>query len=306
MSCVLVLVAFWSSRWSIAAAEDKDGWSTKTNEQGKVVQELKIEAPTFTEEDQYGYNMPDRYRCDSCKAVMFHLDVDLRKKHPKSRRLKQWEYTDIMEETCRDAFQGYGVKLINGENTLSGPGLLANEDSLAPGQGAIQMGGDSWTKRLAEVCRKIVFEKMGEDEVYDNFYSKLRAEASVDGSASGSGTLADICTKDLGECRIGPKTPPRPRPRSEAEPKAKKPKKEAKKEPNKEPKAKKVSAKESSATSPSEASSTDRVSIETYVRSLAVTHGLTSDEYVTPRTQAEWDKLMLAIGGRIFSRKSEL
>lgn len=37
-------------------------------------QTLKIEAPSMTEEDQYGYNMPDRYKCDACRAVVFHLN----------------------------------------------------------------------------------------------------------------------------------------------------------------------------------------------------------------------------------------
>merc|ERR1719203_2478601 len=105
----------------------KGGWREKTNSEGKVVQELKIEAPSFTEEDQYGYIMPERYRCDSCRAVMFHLEAGLKKKHPKSRRMKQWEYTELFDDVCRDSFSGYGVKLLNGENTLSGPGLKHNE-----------------------------------------------------------------------------------------------------------------------------------------------------------------------------------
>merc|ERR1712039_483556 len=122
---------------------------------GKVVQELKIEAPSFTEEDQYGYIMPERYRCDSCRAVMFHLEEGLKKTHPKSRRLKQWEYTDAFDDICKGGFDGYGVKLINGENTLSGPGLKKNEADIAPGSGAIQMGGESWSKRLGEICAKM-------------------------------------------------------------------------------------------------------------------------------------------------------
>merc|ERR1712232_946544 len=95
----------------------------KVNDEGKVVQQLKIEAPTITEEDQYGPIMPDRNRCDACRAVMFHIDNDIRKVHPKSRRMKQWEYTDTFDETCRNGFEGYGVKLVDGENALSGPGL---------------------------------------------------------------------------------------------------------------------------------------------------------------------------------------
>merc|ERR1711998_256882 len=117
---------------------------------GRVVQELKIEAPAMTEEDQYGYVMPGQYKCDSCKAVVFHLNKAMTDRHPKSRRMKDWEYTELFEETCNGAFEGYGIKLVNGKNKLSGPGLAA-EEQLAPGSGAIQMGGESWTRRLGEV-----------------------------------------------------------------------------------------------------------------------------------------------------------
>merc|ERR1719408_952770 len=152
------------------AASDPNagGWKEKTNEEGKVVQELKIEAPAMTEEDQYGYKMPDRYKCDSCRAIMFHLDQALKKAHPKSRRMKQWEYTDAFDEACRSSFEGYGIKLLNGENTLSGPGLT-HAESLSPGSGAIQMGGETWTKRLSEECRSIIYERVGEDELYDKY-----------------------------------------------------------------------------------------------------------------------------------------
>ncbi|CAE8605823.1 unnamed protein product, partial [Polarella glacialis] len=115
-----VFVALWSS---LVAGQEGAGWEKGQNEEGKNVQTLKIEAPTMTEEDQYGYNMPDRYKCDSCRAVMYHVDEEFRKKQPASRRLKSWEYTDILDDTCKTAFQGYGIKLVNGQNVLSGPGI---------------------------------------------------------------------------------------------------------------------------------------------------------------------------------------
>merc|ERR1712146_515241 len=83
----------------------------------------KIEAPAMTEADQYGYNMPDQYKCDACKAVMYHLNGALKARQPKSRRLQEWEFQDVFDETCANGFQGYGVKLIDGKNVLSGPGL---------------------------------------------------------------------------------------------------------------------------------------------------------------------------------------
>lgn len=215
------------------AAEDAGGWSEKRNEKGKVVQEMKIQAPSFTEEDQYGYVMPERYKCDACRAVMYHLNDGLTKRHPKSRKMKQWEYTDVFDEVCRDHFQGYGVKLVNDENTLSGPGIRQEED-LAPGSGAIQMGGESWTKRLGEICRKVVYERIGEDELYDMFYAKRFAESKGMETVP-EGITERLCSTDLRDCIVGPKKPkadvpevtarpsPRPRPRKEKK-RARKPK----------------------------------------------------------------------------------
>jgi len=263
------------------------GWNEKTNEEGKVVQELKIEAPSMTEEDQYGYKMPDRYKCDSCRAVMFHLDVALKKAAPKSRRMKQWEYTDTFDDACKTSFEGYGIKLHNGENTLSGPGLT-HADAISPGMGAIQMGGETWGKRLTEACKQIIYERMGEDELYDKF--------KADGGLS-----EDLCYNEVGDCKRtpeGPVTPPKPK-EEEKKPKAKKaekPKKE-KKEEKKEKKEKKESAK--AATS---ADADGRVDAPSFLRNLAVKHGLDSSEYLTTRTEKEWEKLILAVAGRIYNR----
>lgn len=288
MQVLALLGAVTTHAASLTAVDGQEkarpsGWNEKKNQDGKVVQELKIEAPTMTEEDQYGYVMPDRYRCDSCKAVMYHLNEELTKKHPKSKRLKQWEYTDLFDDTCRTAFQGYGIKLIGGENVLSGPGLK-DKVELAPGQGMIQMGGDSWTKRLAEICRKIVYEKVGEEEIYDKFYKGLRGEDPAE-----TGLSEDFCRTEMGECREGPKTPP-PRPRSQEARARSRPRPRPRPRPREE------------ATS---ASSEAPVDVQTFLRSLATKHGLTSDEYVASRTPREWEKLMLAVGGRIFNKMAD-
>merc|ERR1740121_957990 len=86
--------------------------------------------------------------------------------------MKEWEYTDTFDDLCRNSFEGYGIKLINGENALSGPGL-PRDDKLSPGSGAIQMSSENWSKRLGEICRKIVFEKLGEEETYEKFYKQF-------------------------------------------------------------------------------------------------------------------------------------
>merc|ERR1712224_838637 len=90
------------------------------------------------------------------------------------------------EETCNGAFEGYGVKLIDGKNTLSGPGLK-QPDSPAPGGAFIQMGGQGWTNRLSEMCRTIVHDKVGEDDLYEKFYSDRKIPESM-------------CYKEMGQC----------------------------------------------------------------------------------------------------------
>lgn len=289
----------------VSGAWGKDlggGWQEKKKDDGRVVQELKIEAPTFTEEDQYGYNMPDRYRCDSCRAVMFHLDAELSKRHPKSRRLKQWEYADLFDETCRNAFQGYGVKLVNGENALSGPGLRAAED-LAPGSGAIQMGGESWTKRLGEICRKIVYDKIGEEELYEKFYERHRAEEQGD-DTSGLGINEELCYSEVRECTKGPKLPPKPKEAPEQKDKKAKPAKDkAAKAKEGKAKAKKNEVSPQAQTQASAAAAPEeRLDVQSFLRKLAVRHGLTSDEYLTARTEREWERLTVAMAGRIFGQ----
>jgi hypothetical protein len=272
-------------------------WKEKTNDEGRVVQELKIEAPSMTEEDQYGHKMPDRYKCDSCRAVMFHLEVALKKAHPKSRRMKQWEYTDTFDDACKDSFEGYGIKLHNGENTLSGPGLT-HPEPLQPGAGAIQMGGETWGKRLTEACRSIVYERVGEDELYDKYRE--------DGGLSEA-----ICYQDLRDCTTGPSTPPKPK--KQPEDKSKKgdlerdiaeKAKALKAEKAKAKKAEKEKTKAGKEAKITEASNSgEKVDSATFLRSLAGRHGLPATEYLNFRTETEWEQLIVAMAGKIFSKQ---
>jgi hypothetical protein len=146
----------------------------------------------MTEEDQYGYTMPDQYRCDACKVVVHHLNQALVQRQPKNRRLQEWEYTDIFDETCKSGLSGYGVAFVDGQNVLSGPALQRQD--VNPGEGAIQMGGETWEKRLGEICRKFVYEKIGEEELYDLFRSQ--------GELS-----SDLCFRETRDCQLGPKVP---------------------------------------------------------------------------------------------------
>merc|ERR1711988_1544907 len=58
-----------------------------------------------------------------------------------------------------------------GENALSGPGIERDE-SLQPGGASIQMGGESWSRRLASEGKEIVYDLVGEDEVFEMYKGK--------------------------------------------------------------------------------------------------------------------------------------
>jgi hypothetical protein len=256
LACLLLQVAAQGAKQ--AAAQGDDQWEQKVDEQGRQVQSLKIEAPAMTEEDQYGHVMPQRYRCDSCKAVVFHLADALKAKQPKNRRLKEWEYQEVFEDTCKTGFKGYGVTLINGENALNGPGLQ-QRDNIAPGGGAIQMGGETWEKRLGELCRQFVFEKIGEEELYEHFRTR--------------GTISnDLCVSETKDCAVGPHPP------AAAKPAASKAKKEKKEKKEKKPK---------------------QMDLQAFFGSLAGKHGQKVEDYTRKRTAKEWEDFLVEVAGKV-------
>lgn len=297
MCTSLFLLAVCASH-SLAAGAGSD-WQEKRNSDGKVVQEMKVMAPTMTEEDQYGYNMPDKYHCDACKAVVFHLNAEMKRRHPKSRRMSEWEYNDLFEETCNEAFVGYGIKLINGENALSGPGL--QEPDVAPGGAMIQMGGDSWKKRLSEICRKLVFEQVGEDQLYKRYQTDGKIPESM-------------CWKEMAQCRTSSKvqkskTAKVPSKNQQGTP--------AKKVvPNQTPKSKspvlkQVEVSSKAVATPSVETKVNKtgmggqMDMETYLRSLALEDGLSTDTYSKLRPKQDWDKLIVAMASKIYNRHSK-
>lgn len=230
------------------------------------MQSLKIEAPSMTEEDQYGYTMPQQYRCDSCKVVVHHLTEALKRRQPKNRRLQEWEYTDIFDETCAlgGGFSGYGVALVKGQNVLSGPAL--KRDNLEPGMGAIQMGGETWEKRLGEICRKFVFEKVGEDQVYEHFRS--RGEVS-----------SELCFLETRDCQVGPE-----------------PSRNVAQKATGEKKSKQENTKAKTTVANGKAPEID---VSTFISKLARKHGVATAEYTKTRSFAEWEELVALASQRI-------
>jgi len=262
----------------------------KRNEDGRVVQQMKIEAPIMTEEDQYGQVMPDLYRCDSCKAVVFHLDQALTKRQMKSRRMHEWEYNELFEETCDGAFEGYGLKFIDGKNALSGPGLK-HEDKIPAGGAHIQMGGKGWSNRLSAICRSLVYENIGEDELYEKFYTNRKISES-------------LCYEEMAQCGTSLKSK-----KSKAGNKKAKSKAVSAASPAKSTRSPTIEVKsDGSTTQTNKANKTGPGGVEaidaySFLKSMAHDDGLDFDAYSGKRSRQEWEKLIVSMAGKIYSRQ---
>merc|ERR1712046_568469 len=135
----------------------------------------------------------------------------------------------------------------NGESMLSGPAI--KRDNLEAGMGAIQMGGETWEKRLGEICRKFVYDKIGEDELYDIFRAK--------GELS-----SDLCFSETRDCQLGPKAP-KGSEKTKTQAKAKKEKK----------------SNQAKTSTEVEASKNVDMDLNTFIGKLAKKHGLPKAEY---------------------------
>jgi len=149
---------------------------------------------------------------------------------------------------------------------LSGPGIQ-RENNIEPGMGAIQMGGETWEKRLGEQCRKFVYEKVAEDDLYEDFRT--------------SGKLAhNLCfqtTRDCKAAKLGPDAPP-------SEPKAKKSMSKAKKTEDKHP-----------MPEVTEANLEPKMDMSTFISKLAKKNGASKAEYTKKRSFAEWEQFMASV-----------
>jgi hypothetical protein len=209
VALLLLVLAKKKGKKKDADADAASDWEQTTNENGQRVQQLKGEAPALTEEDQKNVRMPDAYRCDACHAVMHKLEASLTKARKKD--MKPWEVVEAFDSTCVPAtFEGYGVKLIGGENKLSGPGIPVPEDNgLKAGGASIQMGGETWGARLMTECKELVYDTIGEDELY-SVWKK-------------NGSFGTVCP-DQSFCSKKPKEKKEPKKKEPKEKKEKKPK----------------------------------------------------------------------------------
>lgn len=120
-----------------------------------------IPAPQMSAEDRLSPHMPEALRCDACHAIAFQLEGRLSRAEAKQGRkeLSESDYVEVLEQSCVQDWELYGVQELRGERRLTGPGL--------PGQEAmsVAMMGGPWPGRLSKMCHGLVGEH-GEQRLY--------------------------------------------------------------------------------------------------------------------------------------------
>ena len=127
---------------------------------------LRFKPAQFDPEEQHSTFMPDHFRCDSCRAVAHQLYTTYRRYNDRHAYLKLRVPTSdlitLVETACSSkTYDEYGVKSVEGDVRLQGPGIEF------PGAGVIA-GGSHWPSRLSKICQQ-VFEDYDEDEIYALF-----------------------------------------------------------------------------------------------------------------------------------------
>ncbi|XP_002710158.2 marginal zone B- and B1-cell-specific protein [Oryctolagus cuniculus] len=131
---------------------------------------LSATAPQMDEEEKYSAHMPTHLRCDACKAVAYQMWKYLEKAEAKLHPGDSWErqelsesaYTDVLDRSCSQDWQDYGVQEVNHVNRLTGPGL-----SEEPGLSIkVMIRGGPWPNRLSKTCLQYLGE-FGEERIYE-------------------------------------------------------------------------------------------------------------------------------------------
>ncbi|KAF1652089.1 Marginal zone B- and B1-cell-specific protein, partial [Eudyptes chrysocome] len=120
-----------------------------------------IPAPQLSPEERLSPHMPESLRCDACHAIAFQIEEQLRRAEGKVGRkaLSESDYVDVLERSCSQGWESYGVQELDGEKRLAGPGLPRQEPM------SVMVLGGPWPGRLSKMCHGYVGER-GEAQIY--------------------------------------------------------------------------------------------------------------------------------------------
>ncbi|NWH25614.1 MZB1 protein, partial [Grus americana] len=102
-----------------------------------------IPAPQLSPEEQLSPHMPESLRCDACHAIAFQIEEQLRRAEGKVGRkaLSESDYVEVLERSCSQGWESYGVQELDGEKRLAGPGLMRQEPM------TVMVTGGPWPSR---------------------------------------------------------------------------------------------------------------------------------------------------------------
>ncbi|NXG26019.1 MZB1 protein, partial [Grallaria varia] len=145
-----------------------------------------IAAPQLSPEEQLSPHMPESLRCDACQAIAFQIEEQLSKAERKVGRkaLKESDYMEVLERSCSQGWESYGVHEVEGQTRLTGPGLPGQEPM------SVMVSGGPWPARLSKLCHGFVGER-GEAQTYE-------------AHGRGAAALRELlCGGDKGPCARG-------------------------------------------------------------------------------------------------------
>ncbi|XP_008053127.1 marginal zone B- and B1-cell-specific protein [Carlito syrichta] len=131
---------------------------------------LTASAPQLDDEEKYSAHMPAHLRCDACRAVAYQMwkhlakaEAQLQTPDSRGRReLRESIYTDVLDRSCSQNWQDYGVQEVNQVKRLTGPGLSQGQEPSI----SVMVTGGPWPLRLSRTCLHYLGE-FGEDQIYE-------------------------------------------------------------------------------------------------------------------------------------------
>ncbi|XP_039108702.1 marginal zone B- and B1-cell-specific protein [Hyaena hyaena] len=131
---------------------------------------LTATAPQLDDEEKYSAHMPAHLRCDACRAVAYQMWQHLAKAEGKlhtrdsegRQELSESVYTDVLDRSCSQTWEGYGVREVNQMKRLTGPGLSKGPEPNI----SVMITGGPWPTRLSTTCLHYLGE-FGEDKIYE-------------------------------------------------------------------------------------------------------------------------------------------
>ncbi|NXJ67217.1 MZB1 protein, partial [Rostratula benghalensis] len=152
-----------------------------------------LPAPQLSAEERLSPHMPESLRCDACHAIAFQIEEQLRKAEGKvgKKALSESDYMEVLERSCSQGWESYGVQELDGKKRLAGPGLLRQEPM------TVMVMGGPWPGRLSKMCHGYVGEQ-GEARIYGAHRQGLAALRDL------------LCHGEKGACASGKAGGPSP------------------------------------------------------------------------------------------------